>query len=155
MLACILGRGGEVFFPKLSQDQMLTFSSICDDLVKAEGFEKKEFATPEEARHFAGRMSPDGKQYPVVYLKSDTTGEKAFEEFFVPGEKIDLERFRSMGVVEQSQRHTIEEINAFFDKLESIFARPDFTKAEVVDAIKEFIPSFEHTETGRNLDQKM
>ena len=155
MLACILGKGGEVFFPKLGEDQMLTFSSICDDLVKAEGFEKKEFATPEEARHFAGRMSPDGKQYPVVYLKSDTTGEKAFEEFFVPGEKIDLERFRSMGVVEQSQRHTIEEISAFFDKLESIFARPDFTKAEVVDAIKEFIPSFEHTETGRNLDQKM
>ena len=42
MLACILGNGGEVFFPKLGEDQMLTFSSICDDFVKAEGFFKKE-----------------------------------------------------------------------------------------------------------------
>ena len=29
MLACILGHGGEVFFPKLGEDQMLTFSAIC------------------------------------------------------------------------------------------------------------------------------
>lgn len=36
MLACILGNGGEVFFPKLGEDQMLTFSAICDDFVKAE-----------------------------------------------------------------------------------------------------------------------
>ena len=28
MLACILGNGGEVFFPKLGEDQMLTFSAI-------------------------------------------------------------------------------------------------------------------------------
>ena len=42
MLACILGNGGEVFFPKLDEDQMLTFSAICDDFVKAEGFIKVE-----------------------------------------------------------------------------------------------------------------
>ena len=41
MLACILGNGGEVFFPKLGEDQMLTFSSICDDFVKSEGFKKR------------------------------------------------------------------------------------------------------------------
>lgn len=37
MLACIHGNGGEVFFPKLGDDQMLTFSAIGDDFVKAEG----------------------------------------------------------------------------------------------------------------------
>ena len=42
-----------------------------------------------------------------------------------------------------------------FDKLEGIFAKEDFTKAQVVDAIKEFIPNFEHEEKGKNLDQKM
>ena len=30
MLACILGNSGEIFFPKLDEKQMLTFSSICD-----------------------------------------------------------------------------------------------------------------------------
>ena len=40
-------------------------------------------------------------------------------------------------------------------KLEGIFAKEDFTKALVVETIKEFIPSFEYEEKGKNLDQKM
>ena len=155
MLACILGNPGEVFFPKLGEDQMLTFSSICDDFVKAEGFEKKECKSDAEAKKFASQMLDDSADYPVVYFKSDTTGEKAYEEFYVPGEKIDMDRFQSLGVVQKTMRHEMAEVNTFFDKLEGIFAKDDFTKAQVVDAIKEFIPNFEHEEKGKNLDQKM
>lgn len=161
MLACILGRGGEVFFPKLGEDQMLTFSSICDDFVKANGLEKEECASDAEAKQSASNLpflfgeGTGNRLYPVVYFKSDTTGEKAYEEFYVPGEKIDMERFKALGVVEQTSRHSFDEVNAFFDKLEAIFAQDDFTKAQVVEAIKTFIPNFAHEEKGKNLDQKM
>ena len=155
MLACILGNGGEVFFPKLGRDQMLTFSSICDDFVKAEGFQKQEFATDEQAKRFAHDMSYDSDKYPVVYFKSDTTGEKAYEEFYVPGEKINLERFQALGVVEETRRRPMEEIDAFFQQLEALFQQEDFTKAQIVETLKEFIPNFEHEEKGKNLDQKM
>ena len=183
MLACILGHGGEVFFPKLGEDQMLTFSAICDEFVKAEGFEKKQCANDAEAIAYAAGMDFDAlpnavpalrqaqgpqiegptavaepveaPQYPVVYFKSDTTGEKAYEEFYVPGEKIDMQRFAALGVVEQTTRHDMSEVDAFFAKLEAIFAHDDFTKAQVVEAIKDFIPNFEHEEKGKNLDQKM
>ena len=155
MLACILGNGGEVFFPKLGEDQMLTFSAICDEFVKAEGFEKKQCANDAEAITYASQMGYDSETYPVVYFSSDTTGEKAYEEFYVPGEKIDMQRFQALGVVEQTTRHEMDEVNGFFDKLEEIFAKEDFTKAQVVEAIKEFIPNFEHEEKGKNLDQKM
>ena len=155
MLACILGRPGEVFFPKLGEDQMLTFSVICDNFVKAEGFEKKECGSDAEAKRYASGMSYEGTTYPVVYFKSDTTGEKAYEEFFVPGEKIDMQRFAALGVVEQTTRHDMTEVNGFFEKLENIFASENFTKAQVVEAIKEFIPNFEHEEKGKNLDSKM
>ena len=162
MLACILGRGGEVFFPKLGEDQMLTFSSICDDFVKANGFEKEECSSDEEAKqkaaaidNFHSSILNSQLSYPVVYFKSDTTGEKAYEEFYVPGEKIDMERFAALGVVEQTARHSMEEVNSFFDELEQLFAREDFTKADVVDAIREFIPNFAHEEKGKHLDQKM
>ena len=163
MLACILGKGGEVFFPKLGEDQMLTFSAICDDFVKAEGFTKKECASDNEAKQFATTLDNPAQnsglsvisEYPVVYFKSDTTGEKAYEEFYVPGEKIDMQRFQALGVVEQTSRHEMDEVNGFFDKLEGIFAKEYFTKAQVVEAIKEFIPNFEHEEKGKNLDQKM
>lgn len=155
MLACILGNGGEVFFPKLGEDQMLTFSSICDSFVKSEGFAKKECSSDAEAKHFAHEMSYDSDTYPVVYFKSDTTGEKAYEEFYIPGEKINMNRFMALGVVEETTRRPMPEVNAFFEKLETLFAKEDFTKAQVVDAIKEFIPNFEHEEKGKNLDQKM
>lgn len=155
MLACILGHGGEVFFPKLEETQMLTFSQICDDFVKAEGFEKKECVTDDEARRFAATMALGFDGYPVVYFESDTTGEKPYEEFYVPGEKINMERFQALGVVEQTTRCTIDEINTFFAELEGIFAQEDFTKQQVVEAVKHFIPNFEHEEKGKNLDQKM
>lgn len=161
MLACILGKPGEVFFPKLGEDQMLTFSSICDDFIKAQGFEKDLCASDEEAKKKTAQLKVfqtggnTAGAYPVFYFKSDTTGEKAYEEFYVPGEKIDMHRFQSLGVVEQTTRHYMDEVNTFFDKLEAIFHRDDFTKAQVVEAIKEFIPNFEHEEKGKNLDQKM
>ena len=155
MLACVLGRPGEVFFPKLGEDQMLTFSAICDDFVRAEGFAKKECGSDAEAKRYASEMSYEGNTYPVVYFKSDTTGEKAYEEFFVPGEKIDMNRFKALGVVEQTSRHDMNEVNTFFNELEAIFQKEDFTKAQVVEAIKTFIPNFEHEEKGKNLDQKM
>jgi FlaA1/EpsC-like NDP-sugar epimerase len=163
MLACILGKPGEVFFPKLGDNQMLTFSSICDNFVKAEGFTKKECHTDEEAKIFAANLDTTAHdlglsvitEYPVVYFKSDTTGEKAYEEFYVPGEEIDMARFKALGVVKQTNRHDMPEVNSFFEKLESIFEKPDFTKNQIVEAIKEFIPNFEHVEKGKNLDQKM
>ena len=155
MLACILGKPGEVFFPKLGEDQMLTFSSICDDFIKAEGFNKKECSSDSEAKRYASSMDYESETYPVVYFGSDTTGEKAYEEFYVPGEKIDMQRFISLGVVEQTARHDMNEVNSFFKMLESIFAKDNFTKAQIVDIIKEFIPNFEHEERGKNLDQKM
>ena len=169
MLACILGRPGEVFFPKLGEDQMLTFSSICDRFVEAQGFENDPCSSDEEAKRRAyelkvSELSTDSTlytlhsqpvKYPTVYFKSDTTGEKAYEEFYVPGEKIDMERFQALGVVEQTTRHDMDEVDSFFEKLEGTFQKDDFTKAQVVEALKTFLPNFQHEETGKNLDQKM
>lgn len=158
LLACVLGKSGEVFFPKLGEEQMLKFSDICDDFIREQGLKKRLCATDEEAKQCAAsfNLQPSTfNDYPVVYTGSNTTGEKAYEEFYVEGEKINTTRFQSLGVVEQSQRHSMPEVNQLFKQLESIFARPDFTKAEVVDAIKSFIPTFEHEEKGKNLDSKM
>ena len=155
MLACILGNGGEVFFPKLDTDKMLTFSAICDDFIKAEGFTKVECKNDVEAKRYAAQMSYESDFYPVVYFKSDTTGEKAYEEFYVPGEQINTERFMALGVVEYTSRKNMDEVNSFFNELESIFQQDNFSKADVVESIKKFIPNFEHEEKGKNLDQKM
>lgn len=155
MLACILGKPGEIFFPKLGEEQMLTFSSICDTFVKEAGYVKRECSTEAEAKHFAAEMPDNTDTYPVVYLQSDTTGEKAYEEFYVSGEALNMNRFNSLGVIEESKHRSMDEIKRFFNEIEAIFNNDNFTKAQVVEAIKRFIPNFEHEEKGKNLDQKM
>lgn len=155
MLACILGKNGEIFFPKLGEEQMMTFSGICDRFIEDLGAEKQEFSNDEDAKKFADEMPFGSKKYPVVYFKSDTTGEKAYEEFYVPGEKLNMNRFKSLGVIEEVEKRPMNEIDNFFAEMEHIFVQADFTKEEVVRAIKKFIPNFEHEEKGKNLDQKM
>lgn len=155
LMACILGRNGEIFFPRLKESQMKTFSEICDAFLLKNGLVKREFSSDAEARAFAAAMPEGSREYPVVYSLSDTTGEKDFEEFYVPGEKLDLERFQSLGVILESPRKGASEVKAFMEKLEALFANPAFTKEEVVDAIRGFVPNFVHEEKGKNLDQKM
>lgn len=155
LMACILGKSGEIFFPRLKESQMKTFSEICDAFLVENGLVKKEFSSDASARAFAAAMPEGSREYPVVYSLSDTTGEKDFEEFYVPGEKLDLERFASLGVILESPHKSAPEVKAFLEKLETLFANPAFTKEEVVDAIRGFVPNFVHEEKGKNLDQKM
>lgn len=155
MLACILGNGGEVFFPKLEKTQMLTFSAICDDFIKAKGFNKIEYNNDSEAKQYVANMPYESDTYPVVYFKSDTTGEKEYEEFYVRGEKVNFDRFFALGVIEETTRRSMAEVSKFFIELEHLFKKEDFTKEQVVESIKKFIPNFEHEEKGKNLDQKM
>lgn len=155
MLACVLGRNGEVFFPKLGEEKMMKFSTIADRFLHSLGYEPKLCSSDEEARREAAAMPENPQEWPVVYFKSDTTGEKDYEEFFVEGEKLDMDRFSSLGVIEESAHRPKAEVDAFLDRLETLFDDDDFTKEDVVAALKDFLPNFEHEEKGKNLDQKM
>ncbi len=155
MLACILGKNREIFFPKLSENQMMTFSHICDDFLHTLGYKVKECASDGEARQYAAEMPADCKNYPVVYFRSDTTGEKDYEEFYVPGERLNTERFASLGVIEGVQARPLEDIDNLFTNLAAVFNKPVFSKTEIINVMKCFLPNFEHEEKGRNLDQKM
>lgn len=155
LLACILGKSGEIFFPKLDAKQMITFSYIADQFLKEMHYKVKECTTEEEARAYAANMPDDSKTYPVYYFTSDTTGEKDYEEFYIPGEQINVSRFNSLGVIEEYPCRPIEAIDQFFQQLNTLFAQENFQKAEIVEVLKEFIPNFQHEEKGKNLDAKM
>ena len=161
LLACVLGKSGEIFFPKLGEEQMMRFSDICDEFVREQGLKKHLCSSDEEAKNLAASFSSLASfpslndDYPVVYTGSNTTGEKAYEEFFIEGEDLNMNRFQSLGVIEKTTRRSMKDVMALFEEFESIFAEPNFTKAEVVKAIERFLPNFEHDEKGKNLDSKM
>lgn len=154
MLACMLGNNGEVFFPKLTEEKMKTFSSICDDFIREQGYRKFECTSDQEAKEYAAAHLP-GDTYPVFYFDSDTTGEKGYEEFVVEGETSDMDRFSALGVITGTDNRSHEEVERLIDSLEALFRDRSFTKAQVVECLKDFLPNFEHEEKGKNLDQKM
>ena len=155
MLACLLGKTREIFFPKLQEEQMMTFSEICDRFLNSLGYKIRYCDSAEEAKIFAAHLAAESKEWPVYYFTSDTTGEKAFEEFCVAGEKCNLERFESLGVIENVPASSLHTIQTMCDEFELLFARKTLAKTDVVNLIKKYIPNFEHEEKGKNLDQKM
>lgn len=155
MLACMLGRNREVYFPKLDEKKMKTFSAIAADFLHESGYEVIECGSDQEAIVRAEDLRHGSKKYPVHLSASDTTGEKAYEEFFTASEQVDMTQFESLGVVTGRKARPVSEIQELFCKLEEAFARPDTTKAEIVKILKDFLPSFEHEEKGRSLDGKM
>lgn len=93
--------------------------------------------------------------YPIYFFGSDTSGEKSFEEFFTEKELLDNDSFINLGVVKNSKKRSIEEIDLIFDQLHSLFESKSVTKAAIVDILKVYLPNFEHIETGKGLDSKM
>lgn len=94
-------------------------------------------------------------KWPIFFFGSDTSGEKSFEEFFTEKEELDNESFINLGVVKNSKKISIAEIDAISDQLHTLFESKEVTKAAIVDILKVYLPNFEHIETGRGLDSKM
>jgi len=155
MMACMLGQTGEIFFPKLEEHQLTSFKDITEAFVKSLGMEVIPFDSEEKAKEYAANMPQDTKYWPVHYFSSDTSGEKSFEEFFTDNEILDLESFNSLGVIKNAPRRSLPEIHSMIDKLSSTLNNPAVTKASIVEVMTEFLPTFHHIETGKNLDQKM
>ncbi len=156
MLACMLGQSGEIFFPKLDPEKDLKpFTLIANNLLKTIGYEPDECVSEQEAKEKALLLNQRSKKYPVYYFKSDTSGEKPYEEFFTAQEDLDLERFEALGVVKNTPKKSIEEINTIFNQFYTLFDDAQLDKQKVVQLLTEVIGNFEHIETGKSLDQKM
>ena len=155
LLACITGEPGDIFFPRLEQPQMLTFSSIADALLERLGYEAVQCTSEDEARALAASLGPEDTRWPVYYFTSDTSGEKGFEEFFTNTETVDWERFTALGVVKGRTSQNVAGIRQLGSDLRGLFAQPELSKEEIVAVLTRLVPTFHHVETGRSLDQKM
>lgn len=155
MLSCMLGENREIFFPKLAEAQMMTFDSIGTALLKEYGYEVLECGSDEEAIEKAEELKNGSRLYPVHYAASNTSGEKAFEEFVTDTETADMDRFGSLGVITGKAVPDKQKIDKLFERLHAAFEKDNTTKQEIVDILTEYLPNFEHIETGKSLDSKM
>lgn len=155
LMSCLLGGNRDIFFPKLSEKlHLITFSEIAVRYILQMGYEPYECATEEEARGRADEFI-ESKRWPCYFFKSDTTGEKDFEEFFTDKEDLDMSRFESVGVIRNQPVLDRGQLDRFRDGIEALRIGPNWTKQEIVDLFFELLPDFAHKETGKYLDQRM
>lgn len=155
MMACMLGDNREIFFPKLSEQQMMSFDTIGTELLHAKGYEVLQCASDAEAIEKAKDLKKGSRLYPVHYSASNTSGEKPTEEFVTDDESADVNRFGSLGVITGKDIPDREKLEQLIDQLEKAFSSEDVTKEEIVKILSMYLPEFHHIETGKSLDGKM
>ena len=154
MLSAMLGANRNIFFPKLEAAQMSTFDRIAEDLLTSMGYKIDYCDSDAEAIAKSHEWTVD-MPYPVHFSKSDTSGEKAFEEFYVEGEHVDMESYHALGVIRDKAVPDKDKVTALIHVLDESFAKENCTKSDIVKMIGNYLPNFEHMETGRSLDSKM
>jgi len=156
LIASVLGEPGDIIFPKLDEERdMISFDAIAGDFLRYLGMEADICSTEEEARQKAMLMNENPEKYPVYFFETDTSGEKPYEEFYTDGEIIDNNRFINLGVIKNSLKRDIPEIDDIFSKLRQLFESGNVTKASIVEILKTWLPDFGHIEKGKGLDSKM
>ncbi|SFQ24701.1 Polysaccharide biosynthesis protein [Lachnospiraceae bacterium XBB1006] len=155
MLSAMLGQNREIFFPKLEEAQMETFDRIAENLLVENGYEILYCDSDEEAIRKTEGLRAGLREYPVHFSPSDTSGEKAYEEFFVEGEAVDMQRFRALGIITDKPVPDKKAVLKLIDTLEEAFEKETTTKEDIVQLIATYLPNFEHIETGKSLDAKM
>ncbi len=155
LMSCLLGENRDIFFPKLSENlHLITFAEIAKKYLKELGYEAFECKTEDEAREFIKTL-PIEKKWPCLFSKSDTTGEKDFEEFYVKGEKLDLDRFENLGIVKSNLNFDDSKLNLFIDNITAYKKDLVWDKDKLLNEFVKIIPDFDHKETGKYLDSKM
>ena len=152
LLATFLGESGNIFFPKLDfHKHQIFFKDIALDFLKENNFEPVIVHSQKEAKEFDFIKYP--KKYPIYFFKTETSGEKKYEEFYTEDEDYEINKYDSLGFINTS------EIKIFFadveSDFESVFDNPNSKKSDILTIIKKYVPDFMHIETGKHLDQKM
>ena len=152
LLATFLGETGNIFFPKLDFDNdQIYFKEIALDFLNENGFEPELVKSEKEAKEFDFDSNPS--KYPIYFFKTDTSGEKTYEEFYTEEEDYNTDNYDSLGFINSPEiKISFEDVEADF---ENVFNNPNSQKSDIVTIIKKYVPDFMHIETGKHLDQKM
>lgn len=154
LLTCILGNSGEIYFPKLNQSQLVSFKSITKDFFKYLNKDIRICKSEKEAKEIASTLSTSSP-YPVYFFKTDTSGEKLYEEFYTSKDQVNFNLYESLGVVKNSMKPSFIEIEKIVNEIEYLFEKETCSKNDIINIMNKVLPDFNHIETGKSLDQKM
>jgi len=155
LMSCVFGENRDVFFPKLNENlNLIKFSDIALLYLKEKGLEPFICDTETQARNYFNENKID-HNWPCLFTKSDTSGEKDFEEFFTENEKLDMDRFDKLGVIKNELDYQEQKLLFFEKEIFKLKRGKVWDKKEIKELFNYMIPDFGHKETGKYLDNKM
>ena len=155
LLSGLLGKNRDIFFPKLNEKlHLITFSEIAKSFLKARGYKPYECQSENEARDKVEELIAKNC-WPCYFFKSDTTGEKDFEEFFTDKEDLDMNRFETVGVIKNQPIYDEDKLDKFTVGIDLLRKKGIWTKEDIIKLYHGILPEFLHKETGKYLDQRM
>jgi FlaA1/EpsC-like NDP-sugar epimerase len=155
LMSCIFGENRDIFFPKLSEElHLMSFADIAIKYLKDKKYEPYLCKTEDEARVLIKTLPEQGK-WPCLFTKSDTTGEKDFEEFYTDRETLDMDRFENIGVIKNSPEFDNDKLVNFENTIKKLKSNLSWTKKQIVDQFFTMIPEFNYEDKGKYLDGKM
>ena len=155
LMSCIYGENRDIFFPKLNKNlHLISLSSIALKFLKSKGYEPFICSSEDEARNY---FLNDYKEntWPCFFAKSDTSGEKGFEEFYTDSEELDLNKFKNIGIIKNKINFNEQKLNLFESKIQKFKNDLNWDKSDLKNLFNFMIPDFNHKETGKFLDSKM
>jgi len=155
LMSCIFGENRDIFFPKLNEAlHLISFADIAVKYLKNNGFESYLCKTEDEARKLIKTLPEQGK-WPCLLTKSNTTGEKNFEEFYTDKEILDMDRFNNLGIIKNSPEFDDEKLNYFENSMNNLKSSLSWTKPQILEQFFNLIPEFSYKDVGKYLDEKM
>ncbi|QCD44016.1 UDP-N-acetylglucosamine 4,6-dehydratase [Campylobacter mucosalis] len=155
LMSAIFGQNCDIFFPKLSQNlHLITFADIAVRYLENLGYEPFICADENEARARAKELA-GLKKWACLFTPSDTTGEKDFEEFYTDSEVLDMDKFKSIGVIKNSLKFDSQKLDEFLQNIQKLKNSLKWSKDDILAEFLKILPNFNHKETGKYLDSKM
>ena len=155
LMSCLFGKNRDIFFPKLNEElHLTTFSDIAERYIRKQGYEPYHCISEQEARDRSNELML-AMRWPCYFFKSDTSGEKDFEEFFTDNEELELDRFEKLGVIKNEANYNADILNNFLEGVKELRTQSSWKKSQIIDLFNQIIPDFDHKETGKYLDERM
>lgn len=158
LMSAIFGKHKDIFFPKENDNELkLThFPEIATAFLETQGYEAVSVDSEDEARERVNELSLK-KKWPCYFFKSDTSGEKPFEEFFASDDIVDWDRFADMGIVKWQigADNVFDRAQTFLSEYHVLRANENWKREDVVNMIKKACPTLSYLDTGKFLSGKM
>ena len=156
LVSCLFGKNNDILVPKLRPEKdLMHFDVLACRFLKEHGLQPKIMESEQHARDYFTKINPSSNTWPCYFFKSDTTGEKAYEEFFTENEEVDFNSFDNFSIVKMNQVIPKSQLQKFKNNFEKLQKNNIFERDAYKRLIAEVVPNLHHIETGKFLNSRM